>query len=93
MRPWYLRRRATSGRSRSQAVSVFFYRDALAAEEPAHHAGIGLHAAFGGKAVAQRLQRDVGLLKARRLNEAKMRRQNQGRCPPVPTGVRWPVLR
>ena len=40
----------------------FFVRDALTPQEPAHHAGIGLHPARLGKTPAHLLQRDVGLL-------------------------------
>jgi len=60
---WRLRQRALwrvmSARSRSRAMSVFFVRDAEAAEEAAHHRGVDPDSALGQQPVAKRLKGDV----------------------------------
>src|SRR5277367_2831804 len=62
-----------SARSRSRAMSVFFERDAEAAEEAAHHRGVGFGPALGLQPVAKRLKRDVGFLASQRFEEFSMR--------------------
>jgi hypothetical protein len=51
-----------SGRSCSCATRVFFKRHADPAEEAAHHRSVGVDAALGQKAIAERLKRDVRFL-------------------------------
>src|SRR6516165_3038654 len=55
-------------RTRARPAS-FFKRNPLTPEEAAQHRSVGLHATLGGKAPAQRFQRDVRLLSPHRNQE------------------------
>lgn len=56
-------------------MSVFFERDADAAEEAAHHRRAGSDPTLRQQSVAKRLKRDIGFLGSQRFEKLSMRLQ------------------
>src|SRR3546814_9407671 len=72
---------ATSGRSCSEANTLFFEADALTGEEPAQHPGVGLDAMLGQQPLGHRRQRQIGLGLDQRQQPGPMRRQPRAAVP------------
>ena len=70
-----------SARSCSRAIRSFFERDADAAEEAAHHRGVGSDPTLLQQPVAKRVQGDVGFLRSQRFEKLTMWLKSQTEIP------------